>query len=358
MKVIITAGGSGGHIYPALAIADKIKEKEPKSEIIYVGTHNRMEKEIVPKRGYEYKELEIYGFSKKDMKRNFKNIFLIKKATKQCLKLIKEFKPDIVIGVGGYVTYPVIKAANKLKIKTLIHEQNSIPGKSNIVLSRKADKIAISFEDSKKYFNKEKCVLTGNPSSESAFNIKKISKTEYGLDKNKKSIVIVQGSQGSASVNEKIKPFLKNIDNEYYDVLYITGSATYDKYSKNKFSKNVKIVPYVDNLPGLLKDVDLVISRAGASTIFELSALLKPSILIPSPYVANNHQYYNALSMQKLNAAELIEERDLNEENLKEKINKILNNEKLYKQMIENLEKLAIRNSSTIIYEEIKKLLK
>ena len=357
MRVIITAGGTGGHIYPAISILNKIKEKEPNSEFLYIGTHNRMEKDIVPSLGYDFKSIEIYGFSKKNIKLDFKNIGLIYKAYKKSLKIIKEFKPDIVIGVGGYVTFPVIMAAHKLKIKTFLHEQNSIPGKSNKFLIKYADKIGLSFADSSKYFPKDKWILTGNPCSENALNIKATSRTKYGLSYDKKSILIVQGSLGSEVINNKMLPFLQNIDKEQYEVLYVTGKNYYEKYSKNKFSKNVKVVPYVENLSSLLKDIDLIITRAGASTIAEITSLGLPAILIPSPYVANNHQYYNALSLKNANAAELIEQKDLDEKTLKETINKILNNKNTYETYHNNLLKLSIPNSSTIIYESIKKLI-
>lgn len=358
MKVIITAGGTGGHIYPALAIASKIKELNNDSEILYIGTHNRMEKDIVPPYGYKYEEIEIYGFSKTLIKRNFKNIFLILKAQKKCKLLMNEFKPDVVIGVGGYVTFPVIKTAKKLNIPTFIHEQNSIPGKSNKMLAKYADVIGVSFKDSIKYFDSKKTVLTGNPSAEQAFLAKPILKTKYGLNPSKKSILIVQGSLGSTAINNKMKDFLSTVDKEKYEVLYVTGKNTYDEFSKNKFSKNVILVPYIDNLSALMKDIDLVISRAGAGIISELTAIAKPNILIPSPYVANNHQYYNALSIKNAAAGELIEEKDLTTDNLKKTINKILNDEKHYAEMETNLKELSINNSSTIIYNELLKIIK
>ena len=358
MRVIITAGGTGGHIYPALAILNKIKEKESNAEILYIGTHNRMEKDIVPKAGYKYESLEIYGFSKTMIKRDIRNISLIYKAYKKCLKIMKEFKPDIVIGVGGYVTFPVIMAASKLNIKTIIHEQNSIPGKSNKVLARKVDKIAVSFADSAKYFNSDKCILTGNPCAENAIDIKPISKTKYKLHANKKCVLIVQGSLGSNIMNNKMKEFLSSIDNEDYEVLYVTGKDYYDEFSKNKFSKNVFIVSYVDNLSALLKDVDLVVTRAGASITSEIMAINLPAIFVPSPYVANNHQYYNALSIKEAGAGEMIEEKDLNKDILKERINYILNNKMIYKSYQDNLKKISITDSSTRIYELIKELLK
>lgn len=358
MRVIITAGGTGGHIYPALAIIKKIEEKEPDSEFLYIGTHNRMEKDIIPKEGYRYEPIEIYGFSKSMIKRDLKNIGLIIKAYKKCLNLMKEFKPDIVIGVGGYVTFPVIMAANKLGIKTFIHEQNSIPGKSNRMLAKKVSMIGVSFEDSKKYFDESKTYLTGNPCAENAVDIKKVSKTKYGLDPKKKSVLIVQGSLGSKVINNKMLEFLQSVDNEDYEVLYVTGKDYYDEYSKNEFSHNVKVVPYVDNLSALMKDIDLIVTRAGASISSEIMALAIPSIFIPSPYVANNHQYYNALSIKNANAGEMIEEKDLTSDLLKEKINYILNNEKVYKEMQFNLNEMSILNSSTMIYNLIKNLLR
>ena len=356
MKVIITAGGTGGHIYPALAIAAKIKELDKKSEILYIGTHDRMEKTMVPEAGYRYEALEIYGFSKTLIKRNIKNIKLISNAKKKCIKLMEEFKPDVVVGFGGYVTFPVIKAAKKLGISTFIHEQNSIPGKSNRVLSKSADKIGVCFKDSINFFNSNKCVLTGNPCAENAIDIKPMLKTKYGLDRKKKSVIIVQGSLGSSVINNKMKDFLSNVSDEAYDILYITGKPYYEEYSKNEFSKNVHVVPYVDNLSALMKDVDLVISRAGAGTISELAAIQKPNILIPSPYVANNHQFHNALSVKEAGAGELIEEADLTSDLLKMRINKILYDEKYNKQMQNNLKKIAINDSSTIIYNILKEL--
>ena len=329
-------------------------------EVIYIGTHNRMEKEIVPKMGIKYIDLEIYGFSKTNILRDIKNISLIKKAMNKCLKIMKEFKPDIVIGCGGYVTYPVIKAAKKLNIKTFIHEQNSIPGKSNVYLSKFVDLVGISFKNSKNYFKKAKRVVyTGNPCGENALTVKKVSKSTLGFKPNDKLIIIVAGSLGSESLNNKFKAYLSTIDNESYNVLYITGTNLYDEFIKDtKFSKNVKVVPFYDNLPSIMKDAYLVISRAGASTISELLALKIPSILIPSPYVANNHQYYNALDLANMKVSELIEEKNLNSNIIKVMINELVYNDELYKEFKNNLEKLNTKASSSIIYEEIKEITK
>jgi len=359
MKIIVSAGGTGGHIYPALAIIEKFKEKEKNLEVLYIGTHNRMEKDIIPSRNIKYEALEIYGFSKTDIKRDIKNIFLINQAYKKCLKIMREFKPDIVIGVGGYVTYPVIKAANKLGIKTFIHEQNSIPGKSNIALSKKVDLIGISFEGSAEYFKKAMVKYTGNPCGEASINAKLISKESLKLDPNKKLVLVVAGSLGSSTLNKTFKDFLKKVGSEDYEVLYITGNSHYDSFVSNeKFPDNVKVIPYLDNLAGLMKNTDLMITRAGASTMSEILSLALPAIFVPSPYVANNHQYYNALELKNKNAALMIEEKDLNSEELIKEIKELLNNEKKYNEIKTNLKKISINNSSEIIYNSIKELIK
>lgn len=360
MRVIISAGGTGGHIYPALAIVNKIKEMEPDSDVLYIGTHNRMEKDIVPLHNIKYEPIEIYGLSlsPKLMLRNVKNVFLILKDIRKCKKIMKEFKPDVVIGVGGYVTYPVIKAANKLGIKTFIHEQNSIPGKANLSLAKKVNKIGISFKDSEKYFTTNNVILTGNPCSENALKIKKIDKTKFGLDKKKKTVLFVNGSLGSDTVNEKMIEYLKSVGKKDYEVLYITGKNSYENFKKNKFPKNVFIEPFIDNLPGVMQDVDLIVTRAGASSLSEITALQVPNILIPSPFVANNHQYYNAMSIVNAMAGEMIEEKYLSKNVLDEKIDRILNDSKKVKEMKNNLSTLCIKDSSSIIYNELKKLIK
>ena len=360
MKIIISAGGTGGHIYPALAIIKKIEEKEKNVEILYIGTHNRMEKDIVPSLGYKYEELEIYGFNKKNIIRDFKNLFLIKKAYNKCLKIMQEFKPDVVIGCGGYVTYPVIKAAYKLGIKTVIHEQNSIPGKSNITLAKYADMVMVSFKSSIPYFKTALNVTyTGNPCGERALSMPVCSKIKYGFKPSDKVILVVAGSLGSKTFNAKFKAFLSTIDNEKYKVLFVTGKNHYEDFVRDaEFSKNVVVVPYIENLASVMKDCYLIISRAGASTLSEILALNIPSILVPSPYVAGNHQYYNALDLVNMNVAEIIEEKNLNINTIQIAINELVYNEEKYKDMKNNLSKVNSKNSSLIIYEKIKELIK
>ena len=359
MRVVITAGGTGGHIYPALAILNKIKEREPDSEFLYIGTHNRMEKDIVPEHGIRYEAIKISGFNKSlnRLKEDLEDIYLIPAAILKCKKLLKEFKPDVVIGVGGYVTFPVITAAHSLGIKTFIHEQNSIPGKSNLALQKKVDLVGVSFDDSKKYFTKTKCVVTGNPCATNALSVPVKSKTEYGVKKKSKAVLIVNGSLGSKVVNDKMVPFLKSIKDENYEVIYVTGKNYYDDYKKNKFPSNVHLEPFIDNLSGLMKDVDLIVTRSGASTVSEIEALELPAIFIPSPYVANNHQYYNALSILNAKAGLMLQEKDLSAETLNDMIKAIIEDEKTIKLFKKNLKRLAHLDSANIIYDNLKKLI-
>ncbi len=353
MRVILTAGGTGGHIYPALGVCDKLKE-DKNNEILYIGTKNRMESEIVPKLGINYKGIEIYGLSKTNIIRDIKNIGCIISSYNKCKKIIKEFKPDYVIGFGGYVTLPVILSAHKLGIKTAIHEQNQIPGKTNKILSKYADITFTSFEDKNNSF-KNKVILSGNPCGEKAVNIKKEDKTKLGFSKYKKLILIVMGSLGSETINEKMKDFLINYNSDVNEILYITGKSNYDDYKDLKVKSCVKIIPYYDNLSALMKSTDLVISRAGASTISELLNLNIPSILIPSPYVANNHQYYNALDLKEKGVSIMIEQRDLNTETLRKAIEECFKNEVEMKNKLNSLPKLK---ASTIIVNEMEKIVK
>ena len=358
MRVVISAGGTGGHIYPALAVLDKFKKAYPNLEVLYIGTKNRMESELIPKRNIPYLGIEIYGFSKNIFK-DIKNTFLLATSYHKCYKALQEFKPDLVLGFGGYLTYPVIKAAKKLNIKTFLHEQNSVIGKTNKMLAKDVDLVAVSFLSTMEKFKKaKKVVYTGNPCGERALATKKIRKCEIGLDEREKLIIVVAGSLGSASINDKLKDFLKLAKKSNYQVLYITGKNYYEKFIKDtKFSNNVKVVPYLDNLPGLMKSADLIVSRAGASTISEILALNLPAIFIPSPYVSNNHQYYNAKEITKNNASIMILEENLDGKTLFNTINDLLNDKQRLEIMKMNLKNLGKIDSSEVILKEIKELL-
>lgn len=356
MRVIVSAGGTGGHIYPALAIINKIKELEPSSEILYIGTHNRMEKDIIPKYNIPFQTIEIYGFYRKHILKNIKTINCFIKSMKKCKKIIKEFKPDVVVGVGGYVTGPVIYTAHKLGIKTLIHEQNSVPGKANLFLSKYVDKIGISFRSSAEEFPKEKVVFTGNPCSEDALKKQAMSKKELGLAENKPLVLIVMGSLGASKVNDFIAHTMSGFQGKNYEVLFVTGKQDYEQVIKCSFPTNVKVVPYIENISRIMKKTDIIVSRAGASTLSEIIELRVPSILIPSPYVPNNHQYKNAMDLIQVKGAILLEEKELKGDILIRKIDTLLKDSSQLLAMKRNLTQLSVPNSATKIVEELKKL--
>ena len=357
MKILISAGGTGGHIYPALAIIEGFKKYDKNLEVLYIGTKNRMEKDIVPKNNIPYYGIEIYGLSKNIFK-DIKDVFLILKAKKEIKQKILEFKPDVVLGIGGYVTYPVLSVAHKMHIKTFIHEQNAIPGKTNKMISKYADIIGVSFKESAKYFPNKKVLYTGNPTGIRAINTSKITKSSLGLKEDKPLVVVVCGSLGSETVNKAMQGYLKTSEGKDYQVVYITGKSLYEDFTKEKYPSNVLVVPYLDNLSGLLKSTDVLVARAGASTIAEVLSLKVPTIFIPSPYVANNHQYYNALSLKEEGLAVMLEEKDLSTENITKNVNELLYNKEKQIKIKNNLSKISTLDSTKIIYDAIKELIK
>ena len=357
VRVVVSAGGTGGHIFPALAIINKIKQEEPDSEFLYIGTHNRMEKDIIPNEGIEYVPIEVTGFIRKLTLDNIKTLTNFLKARKKCLKIIRDFKPDVVIGAGGYVTAPVIWAAKKCGCKTFIHEQNSVVGLSNKYLSKYADKIGVSFESTMSEFPRDKVVLTGNPCSEKAVLTPKANIEDYGLDKNKKLVVIVMGSLGSKTINEKMLEYVYGFRNKDYQVIYVVGNNYYDNVKNRRFPDNVVVVPFIQNLPSVMKCTDLMISRAGASTMSEIMALGIPTIFIPSPYVTNNHQFRNAMDLVKKDAALILEEKDLNKTNFIRVVDEILEDENRYNEIKKNVSKLGITDSSSRIYNVLKEMI-
>ncbi len=357
MKIVVTAGGTGGHIFPAIAIIKKLKELYENVEILYIGTTNRMESTIIPNLGIDYVGIEMVGLNRKNPLKVFKTISCLLKGVKKAKQVLKKFKPDIVLGVGGYITVPVLYAASSLKIKSAIHEQNAIAGLSNKLLAKKVDKVFVSIEESKKYFDEKKVVYTGNPRSEEIFLAKKIDKKNFHLNPNKKLVIITMGSLGSYTVNHKMMEILKAVKDKNYQVLYVTGKDYYQEFKKEKgIPKNVVACDLIEDWLGLLKNCDVLVSRAGATTIAEITAVGLASILIPSPYVTNNHQMKNAMALKNKNACCIIEEDQLNKENLLETIDQILNDKKFSFQLKENARKMRKENSATLICEEIKKI--
>ena len=336
MKVAITAGGTGGHIFPALAIINKIKTHDKNSEFLYFGTTDRMEKDIIPERGIPYIAIPMKGLDRKNILNNISVFKIYLNAIKKAEIELKKFKPDIVIGVGGYITAPVLVAANRLGIKTLIHEQNSIPGVSNKLLSRFVNKICISFKESEKYFPKKKTIYTGNPRSEEILLMEKGKREDFGFNYKSNFIILVMGSLGSLTMTKKMKELIPS-------------------YKEVKTPANVKIVPFYD--AKYMKDANLLITRSGASTIAEVTALLLPSIMIPSPYVTHNHQYKNAKALEDKKACKILEEKDFDKKNLLPLIDDCFKKE-VYNEMRKNLKEFSCPNSGEAIYKEIVKLVR
>ena len=348
MKVVVSAGGTGGHIYPALAIIDKLKELVKDLDVLYIGTTDRMEAEIVPKRSIKYLAVEISGLNRKKPLANIQVYKKYRRALKIIEKELISYKPDIVLGVGGYISLPVCKVAKKLGHKIFIHEQNSIPGLSNKIISKYADLVGVSLEDSLKYFPAEKTVFTGNPCSEIVLSSKIATRKSLSLSE-KPAILIVMGSLGSKTINMAMKEILPAFKDKDYQLIFVSGKDYYEEYSKLKLPRNVQVHAYLDNMAAYLKNIDLIVSRAGATTISEITVLGLPSILIPSPYVSHNHQELNAKVLEKAGASILIKEKDLSAQNLIDTIDLILNDKDKYDIMSNSNKQLGITNSATKI---------
>ena len=357
MKYVVVAGGSGGHIYPALAIINKIKKEDPDNDILYIGTSHKMEKDIVPAHGIKFIGLDVVGLNRKNIFKNFSVLKKYFKAKKEAYNILKKFSPDIVIGVGGYITLPVLNMAYKLHIPTIIHEQNSIPGLSNKLLIKKVNKICISLPGSSKYFPEKKTVYTGNPRSEETINVDVLKKSEFGFDNKKKLVVFVMGSLGSLTMTKKMKEIIQGFKDKSYQVLIITGKNYYDSYKDIDLPVNVKIIPYCDKLINLLKDSDLMVTRAGASTIAEITAIGLPAIMVPSPYVTHNHQYMNAKELASEGASRIVTEDNFNSDSIISNIDDIINDKDLYESMHKSSLKFGIKDSSTKIYNVIKEVI-
>lgn len=364
MKVLISGGGTGGHVYPAIAIANKLKDEIEEVEILFVGTKNGIESEIVPKAGYELKTITVQGFRRKISVDNLKRIVKLFKGLEQSRRIVKKFKPDIVIGTGGYVCGPVVLNASINKIPTIIHEQNAFPGITNKILSKFVSKILISFEDAKKYFkDKDNVVLTGNPvRKEILISDKIFSRKKLGVNEDKRMILCVGGSGGATKLNDSMKKIIPRLVKEDIQFIHVTGKTHYDKFVKSLEVQNFrgcqKVVPYLDDMASALAACDLVICSAGAITLAEVTALSKPSIVIPKAYTAENHQEFNAKSIEKKDAGIAILEKQLTYKKLEDIIFKILGDREKLAQMSKNSGKIGNSKAIDNIYEEIMEVLK
>lgn len=365
MRIIFAGGGTAGHINPALAIANYIKHNENDFEALFVGTKGGMEATLVPQAGYDIRFVEVQGFKRSLSPENIKAVFKAAAAILKCRKIIKDFKPDIVIGTGGYVSGPLVSAAAGLKILTLIHEQNVFAGMTSKMLSGKVDTVCISFEESKKAFPKAKNIVhTGNPLRPELFDYTKEKAREALNIGNRPFVVAFGGSLGAEKLNEAVLGLVKKSCKENkFSLLFGTGKRGYDDvYGKFKnmgiMSDDIKIVPYIDNMQEVMNAADLVIARAGAVTLSEINALGKAAILIPSPNVTDNHQEFNARALEKNGAAVVITEDMLEKEDIMyHTVSKLLQPGKL-DVMSANSRKMGIKDGTEKIYEEVKKLIK
>lgn len=369
MKVIIAAAGTAGHINPGIAIANKIKQEEKDSKIIFIGTTRGLENDLVPRAGYELKTIEAYGLSKKLSIENIKKMYKTFKGLGEAKKIMKEFKPDIVIGTGGYICGATIAAAHSLHIPTMLHESNAFPGKAVKMLAKKTDTILVSFEDAITRIKKAKNVVyTGTPvkirKKEYGMNEKNRIIKEMGLNETKPIILVSGGSQGAQKINEAMLEIINNKKNKNYQVIWATGPKQYDriKESLENEDKNInriegmKIVPYIYNMEEVMNVADVIIGRAGAMTVTEISNLGKPSILIPLPNVSHNHQLYNAKVLEKIEAAKIILNEELTGEKLNHVMEEIILDKAKMQKMGENALKVSTKQVEDRIYKEIKKL--
>ncbi len=364
MRVLLTGGGTAGHINPAVAIAKYIKEKEPESEFLFVGTQRGLEKTLVPKEGFDIKFVEVSGLKRKLTLENIKVFTQFITSRIEAGKIIDEFKPDIVIGTGGYACVPAIEAAYKRKIPTIIHEQNVFPGLAIKMLSKKASVTAISFPETEKLITASACALTGNPLRPNLFDDVDTFKVrnEYGFD-SKPIVLFFGGSLGAERMNDALVDMIK-AGFEGFNLVAATGERHYEGIMARleeaavdvKSMKNLALLPYIYNMNEVLGTADMAVCRAGAITISELNALGKAAVLVPSPYVAHNHQEQNARYLEENGAAEVLLEGELNGESLKAAICRILKDRESLLKMRDNSYRMGQRDACAKIYAIVKDL--
>ena len=362
LRIIISGGGTGGHIFPAVSIANAIKEQHPDAEILFVGAEGRMEMQRVPAAGYRIIGLPIAGFDRKNLFKNFAVLWKIMKSQLLAKKIIKEFKPMVAVGVGGYASGPTLKMAGSMGIPTLIQEQNSYAGVTNKILAKSACKICVAYEGMERFFPADKIILTGNPVRQSLLNAsvdKADAVKSFGLKAEMPTVLIIGGSLGARTINRSVLAHLEEIRTSGVQFIWQTGKF-YSEEIRNELSKvepldNLHVTDFISNMDYAYAAADLVISRAGASSISELCLLGKPSILVPSPNVAEDHQTKNAMALSTKNAAILIKDSDA-ENTLISTAIKTVNDKSLLESLGTNAGKMALHDSANIIAKEVYKL--
>ena len=368
MKVIIAAAGTAGHINPGLAIANKIKEENNDAEIMFIGTERGLEQDLVPRAGYELKTINAYGLSKKISIDNFKKIIKTIKGLSEAKKIVKDFNPDVVIGTGGYICGAVILAAHKLKIPTMMHESNSYPGKAVKMLAKYTDVIMVSFEDAiSKIPKAKKVVLTGTPTKnidhEMSLNEKVAEIEKFNLNPAKPTVLVFGGSQGAKKINDTIIDLAEKELNKTYQIILVAGQKQYDPVKQELRDRGldiedlngIRVVPYIYEMAETICAADILVCRSGATTVTEVAKHGKPAIFIPLPNVSHNHQQYNAEVLEKVDAARIIKNDELNAEDLNSMIIQMLEKD-ILETMGQNAKKIAIDNVEERIYNEVKSL--
>lgn len=367
MHILFAGGGTAGHINPALAVAGYIKEKHPETKISYIGTSTKLEAKLVPDCGYDFYAIDVAGFMRKislsAISHNVSAVYKAASASVKVRKLLKELKPDIVIGTGGYVSGPVLRQAQKLGIKTAIHEQNAFPGVTTKMLAANADTVMLAMPEAEKHLKlKKKCVITGNPVRSQLLKIDKAAaRDKLSLFEDIPVILSFGGSLGARPINEAVTELIKwhNDTNRFYHI-HATGKTGYqtmlDNLSDIDLSEKITIKEYIYDMDLCMAAADLVIGRAGAITLSEIQNCGKASILIPSPYVAENHQYHNAMTLKNIGAAEIIEEKNLSGDVLISTVSDMTKNSENLSEMGKNAKNSAINDANERIYNEICKL--
>ena len=362
LRIIISGGGTGGHIFPAISIANAIKAKHPDAQILFVGALGRMEMQRVPAAGYEIKGLPICGFDRKHLLKNIVVLFKIWKSQHMAKKIIKDFKPMAAVGVGGYASGPTLNQCAAMGIPCLIQEQNSYAGVTNKLLAKKASKICVAYEGMDRFFPADKIIMTGNPVRQNVLQTditKEEARKAFGLEPDKKTILVVGGSLGARTVNESIINHLDIVENANVQIIWQTGKyynkAIMDTLAQQKPIKNLKVMDFISDMGAAYKAADLVISRAGASSISEFCLIGKPVILVPSPNVAEDHQTKNALALVNKDAALYVKDIEA-PDTLLDTALKTVNDEAKLASLSENIKKLGLKNSADVIADEVIKL--
>ena len=359
-KIILSGGGTGGHIYPAIAIANELKLRFPDAEFLFVGAKDRMEMEKVPQAGYKIKGLWITGIQRKLTLKNLMFPFKLINSLWNARKIVNEFKPDVVIGTGGFASGPLLQIAASKGIPSLIQEQNSYPGITNKLLSKKVEKICVAYDGLERFFPKSKIIKTGNPVRQDLLDIhskRDAAIKHFNLIEDKKTLLVLGGSLGAKAINELLKRELDFLQTQQVQIIWQTGKLYYDDYKINGDIKHVQVHQFINNMDYAYAAADFIISRAGAGSVSELCIVGKPTVFVPSPYVAEDHQTKNAKAIVDENAALMIAQADL-EVDFKNKFSQLVASTEKQEELSENIKKLALVNATKEIADEVEKLLK